>query len=68
VAQGRHGLRFILSGQINAEHLAELRRLIDGEDRHRPRTLDPKRPTLEPMVKRLGIAPPTECECRAPAV
>ena len=68
MAQGRHGLRFILSGQINAEHLAELRPSIEGEDRHRPRTLDPTRPTLEPMVKRLGIAPPTECECRAPAV
>jgi hypothetical protein len=33
----------MLSGQVNAEHCAELRRLIEGEDRHRPLTVDLKR-------------------------
>ena len=34
------GVRVMLSGQIEAEHLAELRRVIDGGDRQRPVALD----------------------------
>ena len=34
------GVRFMLSGRIEAEHLPELRRLIEGEDRQRAITLD----------------------------
>ena len=34
------GTRFTLSGRIDAEHLPELQRLIDGEDRQRVLTLD----------------------------
>jgi hypothetical protein len=33
-------VRFMLSGRIEAEYLPELRRLIDGEERRRPLTLD----------------------------
>ena len=36
------GLRFILSGRIEAGDLAELRRLIEGEGRQRALTLDLK--------------------------
>jgi hypothetical protein len=34
------GVRYMLSGRIEAEYLPELRRLIDGEERGRPVTLD----------------------------
>jgi len=34
------GVRFMLSGRIEAEYLPELRRLIEGEERGRPFTLD----------------------------
>src|SRR5262245_21623475 len=34
------GVRFLLSGRIEAQYLAELRRLIAGEDIERPLTLD----------------------------
>src|SRR5262249_238009 len=34
------GVRFMLSGRIEAGHLPELRRLIEGEDRQRLLTLD----------------------------
>ena len=34
------GVRFMLSGRIEAEHLPELRRLIEGEDGQRVLTLD----------------------------
>ena len=34
------GVRFMLSGRIEAEHLPELRRLIEAEDRRRGLTLD----------------------------
>ena len=34
------GVRFMLSGRIEAEYLSELRRLIEGEERRRPLTLD----------------------------
>ena len=34
------GVRLMLSGRIEAEHLPELRRLIEGEDRQRVLTLD----------------------------
>ena len=33
-------VRFVLSGRIEAEHLPELRRLIEDEDRRREITLD----------------------------
>ena len=36
------GVRLVLSGRIEAEHLPELRRLIEGEDGRRPVTLDLK--------------------------
>jgi len=36
------GVRFMLSGRIEVEHLAELRRLIEGEDGRRPVTFDLK--------------------------
>jgi hypothetical protein len=34
------GVRFMLSGRIEAEYLSELRRLVEGEERRRPLTLD----------------------------
>src|SRR5262249_989717 len=34
------GVRFVLSGRIEAEYLSELRRLVEGEERRRPLTLD----------------------------
>ena len=34
------GVRFMLSGRIEAEYLSELQRLIEGEDRRRPLMLD----------------------------
>src|SRR5262245_59072792 len=36
------GVRFMLSGRIEAEHLPELRRLIEGEGGQRALTLDLK--------------------------
>jgi ABC-type transporter Mla MlaB component len=40
------GVRLMLSGRIEAEHLPELRRLIEGEDRERVVTLDLTEVTL----------------------
>ncbi len=37
---GDGGVRFMLSGRLEAEYLPELRRLIEGEERRRPLTLD----------------------------
>jgi hypothetical protein len=34
------GVRFMLSGRIEAEYLSELRRVIEGEERRGPLTLD----------------------------
>src|SRR5262245_9428792 len=34
------GVRFVLSGRIEAEYLPELRRMIEGEELGRPLTLD----------------------------
>jgi len=34
------GVRFLLSGRIEAEYLPELRRVIEGEESGRPITLD----------------------------
>jgi hypothetical protein len=34
------GVRFMLSGRIEAEYLSELRRLVEGEERRRRLTLD----------------------------
>ena len=39
-SEHRDGVRFMLSGRIETEHLPELRRLIEGEDGQRTVTFD----------------------------
>ncbi len=52
-------VRFMLSGRIEAEHLPELRRLVEGEDRGRELILDLREVRL---VDREAVAFLAQCE------
>jgi ABC-type transporter Mla MlaB component len=59
------GVRLMLSGRIEAEHLPELQRLIEREDRERAITLDLREVTL---VDRDAVTFLAQCEAAGAAL